>query len=167
VCADERGSVEAPLAELEELEGELARLRVDLAIARDQERELADFFDNAPIPLHCVGPDGTLLRANRAELDLLGYSPQEYVGHHVAEFYLDPSLAHTLLGRLLIGETVRDFHARIRCKDGSVRTVLIDSSSLWENGRFIHSRCPIRDGPRRSCTGIRSVSSSRHAPPRT
>jgi two-component system cell cycle sensor histidine kinase/response regulator CckA len=148
VCADEQGSVEAPLAELaelDELEAELARLRADLAIARDQERELADFFDNAPMPLHCVGPDGTILRANRAELDLLGYSPQEYVGHHVAEFYLDPSLAHTLLGRLLIGETVRDFHARIRCKDGSVRTVLIDSSSLWEKGRFIHSRCFTRD----------------------
>jgi PAS domain S-box-containing protein len=145
VCADERGSVEAPPADLDELEGELARLRADLVVARDRERELAELFDNAPIPLHCVGPDGTILRANRAELDLLGYSPLEYVGHHLAEFYLDPSLADALLGRLLIGETVRDFPARLRCKDGSVRKVLMDSSSLWENGRFIQSHCFTRD----------------------
>jgi two-component system cell cycle sensor histidine kinase/response regulator CckA len=145
VCADDRGSVEAPPADLDELEGELTRLRADLAVARDHERELADFFDNAPIPLHCVGPDGTILRANRAELKLLGYSPPEYVGRHVAEFHLDPSVADALLGRLLIGEIVRDFPARLRRKDGSVRKVLIDSSSLWENGRFIHSRCFTRD----------------------
>jgi two-component system, cell cycle sensor histidine kinase and response regulator CckA len=145
VCADERGSLEAPPADLDELEHELTRLRVDLAAARDHERELADFLDNAPIPLHCVGPDGTILRANRAELDLLGYGPPEYIGRHMAEFHVDPSLADNLLGRLLMGEIIRDFPARLRCKDGSVRKVLIDSRSLWENGRFIHSFCFTRD----------------------
>jgi two-component system, cell cycle sensor histidine kinase and response regulator CckA len=145
VCADERGSVGAPPADLDELEGELARLRADLAVARNHERELADFFDNAPIPLNCVGPDGTILRANRAELDLLGYRPSEYIGHHVTEFHIDPSLADALLGRLLIGDLVRNFPTRLRCRDGSVRKVLIDSGSLWENGRFIHGRCFTRD----------------------
>jgi PAS domain S-box-containing protein len=145
VCADERGSVGAPPADLDELEGELARLRADVAVARHHERELEAFFDDAPIPLNCVGPDGTILRANRAELDLLGYSPAEYIGHHVAEFHVDPSLADALLGRLLIGDLVRDFPARLRCGDGSVRKVLIDTSSLWENGRFIHGRCFTRD----------------------
>jgi len=145
VCADERGSLEAPPADLDELEHELTRLRTDLAAARDHERELADFLDNAPIPLHSVGPDGTILRANRAELDLLGYAPPEYIGRHMAEFHVDPSLADSLLGRLLMGEIIRDFPARLRCKDGSVRKVLIDSRSLWENGRFIHSFCFTRD----------------------
>src|SRR5258705_6214772 len=101
VCADEPGSLEAPPADLDELEHELTRLRVDLAAARDHERELADFLDNAPIPLHCVGPDGTILRANRAELDMLGYAAPEYIGRHMAEFHVDPSLADRLLGRLL------------------------------------------------------------------
>ena len=40
---------------------------------RESERELADFFENATVGLHWVGPDGTILRANRAELALLGY----------------------------------------------------------------------------------------------
>ena len=33
------------------------------------ERELADFFENAPVGLHWVGPDGIILRVNRAELE--------------------------------------------------------------------------------------------------
>src|SRR5262249_51604446 len=47
---------------------------------RDSERELADFFENASIGMHWVGPDGIILRANQAELDLLGYRREEYVG---------------------------------------------------------------------------------------
>lgn len=41
---------------------------------RRSEQELADFFDNATVGLHSAGPDGTILRANRAELAMLGYS---------------------------------------------------------------------------------------------
>jgi PAS domain S-box-containing protein len=33
----------------------------------------------------------------------------------------------------------------MRCRDGSIKHVLIDSSVLWENGRFIHTRCFTRD----------------------
>jgi PAS domain S-box-containing protein len=145
VCADERASVEASLADLEELDRELIRLRADLAAARQRERELDDFFDTTTVPLHWAGPDGTILRANQAELDLLGYPRAEYVGHHVAEFHLDRLRAHELLGRLNAGEIVRDFPSRLRCKDGSVRAVLIDSGTYREGGRFVHTRCVTRD----------------------
>ena len=52
--------------------------------AAPQRSELADFFENAAIPLHAAGPDGIILRANQAELDMLGYSRDEYVGRHIA-----------------------------------------------------------------------------------
>jgi two-component system cell cycle sensor histidine kinase/response regulator CckA len=142
VCADQRASVEAPL---DELERELIRLGSELAAARQHERELADFFDNTTVPLHWVGPDGTILRANQAELDLLGYTRSEYVGHHVAEFHLDRPVVDELLGRLKAGEIVREFPSRLRCKDGSVRAVLIDASIYREGGRFVHTRCVTRD----------------------
>ncbi len=143
--ADRRASVEAPPADLEELERELIRLRADLVAARQHQRESADFFDNATVPLHCVGPDGTILRANQAELDLLGYTAPDYVGHHIAEFHLDRAAVDQLLARLRAGEIVSEFPARLRCKDGAVRAVLIDSSSYREGGRFVHSRCVTRD----------------------
>src|SRR5262249_50757284 len=37
---------------------------------RHSEQELADFFENAAVGLHWVGPDGVILRVNRAELDM-------------------------------------------------------------------------------------------------
>jgi len=108
---------------------------------RRSERELADFFDNANIGLHWVGANGIILRVNQAELDLLGYAREEYVGRPIAEFYVDRPVIDAILRRLARGETLREYPARICCKDGSVRDVLINSSGYFENGRFIHSRC--------------------------
>jgi PAS domain S-box-containing protein len=121
-----------------------ARKAAETSLRRYQE-EMADFFENAPVPLHLVGPDGTILQANRAELDLLGYAADEYVGHNVGDFHADTETIEDILGRLQRGETLHDYEARLRCKDGSIREVLIDSNVLWEDGRFIHTRCTMRD----------------------
>ena len=112
---------------------------------RRSEQELADFFDNATVGLHWAGPDGTILRANRAELTMLGYSADEYIGHGIAEFHVDRDTIEHILRRLRSGEPVRACEARMRCRDGSIKHVLIDSSVLWENGRFLHTRCFTRD----------------------
>ncbi|MBM4072766.1 MAG: PAS domain S-box protein [Planctomycetes bacterium] len=122
----------------------LERFRSEEQLRR-RERELADFVENATVGLHWVGPDGRILWANRAELDMLGYSRDEYIGRHVADFHTDPEVIADLLRRLLAKETVRNYEASLRCKDGSRRWVLIDSSVYVEDGRFVHSRCFIRD----------------------
>lgn len=141
------------------LEGEIERrkelemaLREALAQRRDieqllraSEQELSDFFENAVEGLHRVGPDGTILSANRAELELLGYQRDEYVGHNVAEFHVDQAAIADILARLSRNETLRDCEAQLRCKDGSFRHVLINSNALFRDGRFIHSRCFTRD----------------------
>ena len=54
-----------------------------------REAELRDFVENVAVPLHWVGEDGTILWANAAEMHFLGYSPQEYIGHNIAEFHAD------------------------------------------------------------------------------
>src|SRR5437868_6509749 len=59
--------------------------------------DLEDFFENGDFALHIVGSDGTILRANRAELELLGYSAEEYVGHHIAEFHADAAVIDDML----------------------------------------------------------------------
>ncbi len=112
---------------------------------RESERELADFFENASIGLHWVGPNGTILRANRAELDMLGYSREEYVGRPIADFHADQAVICDILQRLQVGERLDDYPARLRCKDGSIKDVLIDSSVLWRDGEFVHTRCFTRD----------------------
>ena len=102
-------------------------------------------FENAPVGLHWVGSDGIILRANRAELDLLGYSPDEYIGHHIAEFHADEDVVGDILRRLQRGEELHDYEARMRCKDGTIRHVAISSNALWAHGQFIHARCFTRD----------------------
>jgi hypothetical protein len=47
-------------------------LRDSEAAVRLQAAQLAAFFDTAAIGLHRVGPDGTILWANDAELEMLG-----------------------------------------------------------------------------------------------
>lgn len=108
-------------------------------------RQLEDYFENAPVGSHWIGPDGTLIRANRAELELLGYALEEFVGRRIHDFHADPAAAEDLLGRLRSGETIRDFPSRMRCKDGSFKDVLIDANALLEEGRFVHSRGFLRD----------------------
>jgi PAS domain S-box-containing protein len=106
----------------------------------------SDFFDQAPVGLHLVGPNGIILHANQAELALLGYDREEYVGRHIAEFHADPEVIADILERLARGETLRDYEARMRAKDGAVKHVYITSNvRRGPKGEFLHTRCFTRD----------------------
>ncbi len=137
------------LAHLEQqtlaLTTEIERLKESEQTLRHREREFADFVENAAEGLHRVGPDGTILWANKAELALLGYRWNEYVGHHIAEFYADQPVIEAILARLQAGETLRDQPVRLRCKDGSIKHVLIHSNAHFEDGRLRYTRCFTRD----------------------
>ena len=122
----------------------VVRKRAEAALRR-REKELADFVDNATIGLHWVDGNGTILWANKAELELLGYTHEEYIGHHVAEFYADADVITDILQRLTANEELHDYEARLRCKDGSIRYVHINSNVYWEDGKFVHTRCFTRD----------------------
>jgi PAS domain S-box-containing protein len=130
------------------------RKRTEEALQRN-EAQLTDFFENAAVPLHWVGPDGTILRVNEAELDMLGYKRDEYEGRHIAEFHVDKDVIEDILRRLAAGEVIHDREARLRCKDGSIKYVRINSSVYWEDGKFIHTRCFTRDITERKRTESR------------
>jgi len=112
---------------------------------RRQAAELATFVDTAAIGLHRVGQDGIILWANDAELEMLGYARDEYVGHHIGEFHADQAVLADILDRLRRGERLLEYPAQMKCRDGSLKAVLIDSSVLWEEGRFVHTQCFTRD----------------------
>lgn len=120
-------------------------LRQYLETVHRSERNLTDFFENAAVGLHFVNAEGIITRANQTELNLLGYAPEEYLGHHVAEFHADPEVIGGIWKRLHAGETIESEEARLLAKDGTIRHVLISSNVLWEDGRFIHTRCFTRD----------------------
>ena len=92
-----------------------------------------------------MGPDGIIMWANRRELEMLGFSKEEYIGRHISEFHADKPVIEDILGRLSNRETLNNYEARLRCKDGSIREVLINSNVYWEGDKFIHTRCFTRD----------------------
>jgi PAS domain S-box-containing protein len=110
-----------------------------------EEELLSDFFENAAVGLHWVDRHGIIIRANRAELALLGYTKDEYIGRPIADFHADAATIEEILTKLGRGETIHSYEARLRCKDGSIRHVLISSNVLWRDGEFVHTRCFTRD----------------------
>jgi len=106
------------------------------------EREMADHLDNGVVGLHWVAADGIILWANRADYEPLGYTLEEWVGHHAAEFHADHDALGDMFQRLSKGETIYNYPARVRHKNGSLQNVLISSSVLFDDtGNFVHTRC--------------------------
>jgi PAS domain S-box-containing protein len=120
------------------------RKQDELALRRSQ-AELTDFFENASIGLLWFSPDGTILRANQAELEITGYTRDEFIGRNIVNIHGDREIIDDILERLRQGEAVRDYEVRLRCKDGSIKIVRIDVSAYFEDGKFVHSRCFTRD----------------------
>ncbi len=108
---------------------------------RRNRQDLEDFFENGAVGLHLVAADGTILRANQAELDLLGYTADEYIGRHIAEFHADAPVIKDILRRLTRGERLDKYPARLKAKDGSIKHVLITSNAHFQNGEFRNTRC--------------------------
>jgi PAS domain S-box-containing protein len=104
-------------------------------------RDLDDFFENSAVGLHIVSAEGIIIRANKAELDLLGYTAEEYIDRHISEFHADAPVLGEILHRLSCGEGIDRYPARLRAKDGSIKHVLITSNGRFENGKFINTRC--------------------------
>jgi signal transduction histidine kinase len=70
---------------------------------------------------------------------------EEYIGHNISEFHADAPVLEDILNRLFRGDRIKEYEARLRAKDGSLRHVIIDSSALFEGGKFVHTRCFTRD----------------------
>ncbi len=133
-------------------EVDVRSLIAEIALRTEAQRELRasnedleDLLDTAAIAIHRVDSDGLIRYANRAELDMLGYSADEYVGRHIAEFHVDMPVIEDMLVRLTRGETLRDHESRLRAKDGSIRHVQITSNLQARPGERPLTRCFTRD----------------------
>lgn len=129
----------------EELCQKILQYEIEKAGLESRIEELNDFIENASVPLHWVDGNGIILWANKAELDSLGFTKEEYIGFPISQFHADQHVIQDILTRLTSNETLNNYPARLKCKDGSVKHVLINSNVLWKDGKFIHTRCFTRD----------------------
>ncbi len=56
---------------------------------RDSEARFQELFDEAPVGYHEVDAEGRIIRINRTELEMLGYSAEEMVGQPAWEFIVE------------------------------------------------------------------------------
>jgi len=141
------------------LDAEVRLLKAIQQTLAARENELSDFLENARHAMHTVDAQGTILWANQFELDLLGYARSEYIGRNAADFYAETEGLARIMAGLREGATLNDEPARIICKDGSIRDVLISSNARRENGTFVYSRCFMSDvtDQKRELDGLRAA----------
>ena len=150
---DHRGKIQGAINCFQDI----SRQKAMEAEIRSKGADLEDFFENSAIGLHIVSGEGIILRANKAELSLLGYAADEYVGRHIAEFHADAPVIGDILHRLSCGEKLDRYPARLQAKHGSIKHVLITSNSRFDSGKFVNTRCFTTD-----VTGLYQAESARH-----
>ena len=99
-----------------------------------------EFIHNSSIGIHAVSPDGIIIYANTCELEVLGYSKDQYVGHHVSEFQIDEACLTDMLARLGRFESLKNYPARVQGKNG-IKYIIYNSSVYEVDGVFQHTRC--------------------------
>lgn len=113
----------------------------DVTEKNKNERALKDYFENASIGLHWVDVNGIIRWANPAEMKMLGYCEDEYIGHHISEFHADKNVIVDILTRLKNKEGIENYDVDLLCKNGAVRHATLNSTALWDDERFVHTRC--------------------------
>jgi PAS domain S-box-containing protein len=125
-----------------ETQQSVAPAEINVTSIFDHIENWANFTNKCSVGIHTVSKDGTILWANRTELDCLGYAPEEYIGRFIGDFHVDADDVHDILGILTRFETVENYPARMRAKDGSIKFVMINSNVYRQaRGEFGHSRC--------------------------
>jgi two-component system, OmpR family, sensor histidine kinase VicK len=136
------GSLTEEVIDLRKKQHEFSLLEQSL---RKEVKVLRDFIENASVALHWVNGSGIIIWVNQAELDLLGYEKEEFLNQHISKFHADKEVVEDILSRLINKETLINYPARLLCKDGTIKDVLINSNVYWEDGKFVHTRCFTRD----------------------
>ncbi len=124
---------------------QIEQLRIENLELNNRITELTDFIDSASLALHWVNREGVIIWANQAELDLLGYRKEEYIGFPIADFHTDQDTISKILHMLLNNQRVEDYPASLRCKNGDIKHVVINSSALMKDDEFVHSMCFTKD----------------------
>ncbi len=135
------------------LEGRVQERTEALAEANDRLRlaldDAQDLYNQAPCGYHSVDAQGTFVRINQTELDWLGHTHGELVGHkHFHDFVQagHVPLVVERLRRLVAGEKLDAAEVPMRRRDGSEFVALLSSTAVTdEHGAFLRTNSTLVD----------------------
>ena len=115
---------------------------------KNNDVKFQELFDEAPIGYHELNATGRIIRVNRTELEMLGYTAKEMLGHYVWDFIVERETSRRAFMDKIKGVAPAGHHFErtYRCKDGTLMPVLIEDKILRdENGQIIGIRSTIQD----------------------
>lgn len=125
------------LAKIDILQKKIKRIEAESARHKNMEEALRAsderfrlFFNTAPIGLSISDAQGKIINVNNTLRHFLGYSLEEFKKINYIELYADDADREHLLKQLYQSRQVRDFETKLKHKDGSVWTVLMNSDYI-------------------------------------
>lgn len=108
---------------------------------RESEERFRSLFENAPVLIHLLDKDGTILLTNPISVSELGYSEKELVGSKITEFFT-PLSQKTFdeQFQFLMEKGVNRQEVEIVCKDGKILIMHFTTSAVLDeqgNIRFV------------------------------
>jgi PAS domain S-box-containing protein len=105
-----------------------------------------DLFDDAPVAYHELDEHGILLRVNRTELTMLGYTAEEMVGRPVWDFVVEKAARDAIALKMAGKMSLEPFERTLRRKDGSTVPVLIQDRLIRDrDGNILGIRSTLLD----------------------
>jgi PAS domain S-box-containing protein len=109
---------------------------------------LQDLYDNAPVGYHSLDAQGCVIKINRTELDWLGYTAEEALGHPVRDF-LTPEgwqIFQANFPQFKQRGWIKDMQLDFQHKDGASLPALVNATAfLDEQGNYRMSRSTVID----------------------
>ncbi len=115
---------------------------------RDERERFRQLFDDAPVGYHELDTEGNIIRINKTEIDMLGYSIKEMVNQPVWKFTIDEEEVREAFRSKISGilPAGRSFERNYRRKDNSILTVMSGDRILKDKkGEIIGLRTTIQD----------------------
>ena len=108
---------------------------------RESEERFRSLFENAPVLIHLLDKEGTILLTNPISVSELGYSEKELVGCKIAEFFTPPSQkTFTEQFPVLLEKGINRQEVELVCKDGKILIMHFTTSTVRDeqgNIRFV------------------------------
>lgn len=152
----QRDEAGAPLFFITTINDITDRKRAEKELHESRE-QFKDLFENAPVGYHEIDVEGRIVRMNKTELDMLGYSADEVIGHFFWEFTPDKEFSKKSISAKLKGDAIsHDPFEREFCRiDGTRIPVLIQDVMLRDEvGNILGIRSTVQDITERKKTEI-------------
>jgi PAS domain S-box-containing protein len=112
--------------------------------ARETQERFSDFFKNAPVGFHILGPDRVVVDINEAELTMIGYDRAEVVGKMKWTDLIVPEQKTQFEGHwhdITTKGHARNLEYTLMHKDGYRIDVILNASSRFDrDGSFVNTR---------------------------